>query len=624
MTMFHRETDEASVARNVDAIFELHAASIDWLEEYTGIEYPFGKFDFVLMPGAPYGGMEHVGAILYRAPSLLLEAEPAVTRELGRARLIAHETAHMWFGNLVTMRWFDDVWTKEVFANFMADKMVNPQFEQVDHALNFMVHHHPAAYAVDRSAGANPIRQPLPNLNQAGQLYGAIIYDKAPIMMRQLELLLGEEVLRQGLAHYLRRFSHGNASWPELVEILDAHSDVDVRAWSEVWVNTPGRPHFRLQAAGGGEQDTLVQEDPAGEGRVWPQVFTLLTLFRDDLVSTPLLADSRLTPVPSPLSGATASVFNADGSGYGLFPADLVPLQFWQRLQPVQRGAALINAWDNLLAGEIADPDAYFGLLLDIVSGEDNPLLLELALGQLQVLYTSLLGDGQKRLRSAVMEERLWATMLSQPDGGRTQLVFRYFAALASTPAGVQRLYGIWLGTVAPDRLILEEQDRIELAQTLAIRLPDKAPDIVKRQLALTENPDRLRQLEFIAPSLSADTAVRDAFFESLGDASNRQTESWVVAGLRNLHHPTRLGQSEKYILPSLELLREIQVTGDIFFPSNWLQATLENHHSPAAAQIVWDFLAQRPDYDAQLRMKILQAGDLLFRAARLQREPSQ
>ena len=209
---------------------------------------------------------------------------------------------------------------------------------------------------------------------------------------------------------------------------------------------------------------------------------------------------------------------------------------------------------------------------------------------------------------------------ISQPDSSRTKLVFRYFAALASSPARVQQLLDIWSGKLEVDNLILEEDDYIALAETLAIRLPAKSRDIISRQLDDTRNPDSLRRLEFIAPSLSADEAVRDAFFESLRDDENRRTESWVIDAVTNLHHPSRLAHSEKYLLPSLELLEEIQITGDIFFPRNWLGATLGNHYSAAAAQTVRDFLAQRPDYNPQLRMKILQAAESLFRAsARLQ-----
>lgn len=109
---------------------------------------------------------------------------------------------------------------------------------------------------------------------------------------------------------------------------------------------------------------------------------------------------------------------------------------------------------------------------------------------------------------------------------------------------------------------------------------------------------------------------MRDEFFASLAQAKNRQTESWVHAAVANLHHPSRRRQSEKYLLPSLELLQEIQVTGDIFFPGKWLEATLYTHNSATAVQTVRQFLAARPDYNPQLRMKILQAADRLFRAA--------
>lgn len=119
-------------------------------------------------------------------------------------------------------------------------------------------------------------------------------------------------------------------------------------------------------------------------------------------------------------------------------------------------------------------------------------------------------------------------------------------------------------------------------------------------------------------PALSADTTVRDAFFESLKNAANREHEPWVLDALGYLHHPLRAARSERYILPSLELLEEIQRTGDIFFPGAWVGATLGGHSSPAAASIVRQFLDARPDYPPRLKAKILQEADLLFRAAAL------
>ena len=619
MTMLHRETDAAKVERNVEAIFDLHAAAVDWLEDYTGIEHPFEKLDFALIPAFQYGGMEHAGAIFYRARSLLLDEAPSDMELLARASLIAHETAHMWFGNLVTMEWFDDVWLKEVFANFMAGKIVNPSFPEINHELNFLVRHAPAAYSVDRTAGANPIRQPLPNLNEAGQLYGPIIYNKAPIMMRQLESLVGEEPFQTGLRQYLDRYAFANATWPDLIDILDATTEDDLGAWSEVWVNTPGRPVLQRrsqQASGGDTGPVLLQSDPTGRGRVWPQRFGIAVMADEAPRRASVLSSSRSTPLDA-LAGDSGErlVFNSDGRGYGLFPADTGNLLAWDTLGEVERAAELINLYENMLAGGEPAPGDYFAALLGLAERETNQLLLGLVLDQLTTIYWRLLPASARLDAAAELETTLWQSMLEQTEASSRKVRFDTFADIATTPEALRNLHDIWSGSVTIENLPLSENDLIALAQSLAIRLPAEAETIFAAQLERTENPDNRRRLEFVAPSLFAEVSVRDAFFASLAQARQREVEPWVLEALENLHHPLRIEQSENYLLPSLELLEQIQATGDIFFPSRWLDATLANHRSSGAVATVNDFLAARPDYNAQLRAKILQAADPLFRA---------
>src|SRR5688572_36549 len=312
LRMFHRETDAAKVARNRDVIFDLHASALAWLEDYTAIPYPFGKFDFVLIPSFQFNGMEHAGAILYNSGSLMLEESATQNQLLDRASVIAHETAHMWFGDLVTMQWFNDVWMKEVFANFMAAKIVNPSFPQVNHALRFLLANYPAAYAVDRTAGANPIRQPLANLEEAGQLYGPIIYQKAPIVMRQLEMVVGERGFRDGLREYLKTYAFRNATWLDLVRILDARTPQDMAAWSRAWVEERGRPQFttslRLDARGRIASLSLTVTDPLQRGLVWPQRLQIALGYA---------TESPLVPVS--VTGVTTTVAAAAGKPRPLF-----------------------------------------------------------------------------------------------------------------------------------------------------------------------------------------------------------------------------------------------------------------------------------------------------------------
>ena len=185
--------------------------------------------------------MEHAGKILYNASGLLLDESATQNQLLGRASVISHETAHMWFGDLVTMRWFNDVWMKEVFANFMAAKIVNPSFPDGEPrpAVPARRTTRPPTRSI-APPGANPIRQPLDNLNEAGSLYGAIIYQKAPVVMRHLEALLGDDNFRDGLREYLKAHAFGNATWSDLIDVLDARTPVDLQQWSHVWVDRAG------------------------------------------------------------------------------------------------------------------------------------------------------------------------------------------------------------------------------------------------------------------------------------------------------------------------------------------------------------------------------------------------
>ena len=615
MTMIHRETDSEKVDRNIDLVFYLHNASIKWLENYTGIKYPFKKFDFALIPSFQYGGMEHVGAIQYSANSLFLDENPSQSRLLSRASLIAHETAHMWFGDLVTMDWFNDVWTKEVFANFMAAKMVNPSFPTIDHDLNFLVRHYPSAYGIDRSSGANPIRQELGNLNEAGQMYGGIIYNKAPIMMRQLEMLVGEDKFRDGMQEYLRTYAFKNATWPNLVNILDRRTTTDLVEWSDVWVNTSGRPTFLV------ENGELIQSDPTGKNRVWYQSFNV----NDASDSTKLIAMATTETSTIDLKRmeslflASNGLFNADGRGYGLFPASKeIISEHWTKMSDLQKGSALINLYEQFLEGNAIEATEYIDLIKWLVVQENNQLLLNRMLGHMRTVYWSYLTVDQRKAVAPDLERTLYHSMNDIAETpGQKKIFFNAFSSVTVTNVNIDRLYNIWNGKIKVKGLNLSENDLTGLAGQLAIRRPKQSDEIVAEQLANIKNPDSKKRFEFIKPSLSNSIAVRDAFFESLKSEENRQTESWVLGALGNLHHPLRREESIKYILPSLELLQEIQVTGDIFFPARWLGSTLGNHTSPEAVKVVRDFLAANPDYNAQLKMKILQSADGTFRAAK-------
>lgn len=629
LTFLHRESDADRVARNLPAIFDLHDTALRWMEEYTGIGYPFGPFGFVAVPSFQYGGMEHPGAIFYRASSLFLEPSATQAQELARASLIAHETAHMWFGDLVTMDWFDDVWTKEVFANFMAAKIVHPSFPEVDHALRFLLAHHPAAYSVDRTAGANPIRQPLDNLLEAGALYGPIIYQKAPIVMQQLELMVGESALREGLTDYLSFFAHENATWPDLITILDGLTPEDVTGWSRVWVEEPARPTVRATPRGERVLRDVVlrQEDPWGRGRQWPQAFQVALGYGTDRVyryPTLLEGDSAIVPgvVGRPLPDYVLP--NGSGVEYGLFRLDRRSLAFLsahltELSDPLLRGTGWVTLLDAVLEGDLPAPD-FLDLLVRGVEEEGNQQNLQRVLSLLDTTFWLLLPPQEREARASAVEGALLRRLEASGGGSVGSAVFRAFRDVASTPDGVERLRDIWEGGQEVPGVALGEEDRMALASALALRGVDGWPSILDRQREAVSDPDRRARMAFVRPALDADPAVRELFFNTLRDEQNRGREPWVLEALGYLHHPLRGGHGERFIRPSLELLEEIQRTGDIFFPAGWVSASLSSHPTTTALAVTRTFLEARPDLAPRLREKVLQAVDLPERALWIRR----
>lgn len=621
MSMLHRETDVERVARNRDEIFRLHAVALDWLEAYTGIPYPFDSFAFALIPAFQYGGMEHPGAILYNAPGLMLDETATQAQVLGRASLIAHETAHMWFGDLVTMAWFDDVWTKEVFANFMAAKIVHPSFPDVDHDLRFLMAHHPAAYGVDRTAGANAVRQPLENLREAGTLYGAIIYQKAPVVMRQLEARVGEETLRDGLREYLAAHAYGNATWPDLIRILDGRTAEDLEGWSRVWVEEAGRP--TIVVARDGDDVLLSQRDPAGKGRVWPQTLAV-RLGRaegDSVVTVELGAEAVRIPGGGG-EGVRYVLPNASGLEYGLFLLDDASLEHLASAlpglaTPLVRGAAWVTLWDQVLEGRL-DPQRFLDLALAALPGETDELNVARILGYLGTTWWSLLPEEARTRQAPRLEEALWGGVVGPRPATARAAFLAAWRSTALTPSASARMERLWRGRETVRGLPLSENDQTALAAALALRGVEGWPAILDEQEGRITNPDRKARFRFVRPALDADPSVRLAFFASLADPANRAREPWVLSGLEYLHHPLRAASALETVLPALEMVEEIQRTGDIFFPGRWLDATLGGHASVEAARIVHDFLARRTDLPPRLRGKVLQSADGVWRAAHI------
>ncbi|MEO7156568.1 MAG: M1 family aminopeptidase, partial [Vicinamibacterales bacterium] len=626
--MFHRETDAAKVARNRDAIFDLHAHALEFLERYTAIPYPFGKFDFVAIPAFQFGGMEHAGKILYNASGLMLDESATQNQLLGRASVISHETAHMWFGDLVTMRWFNDVWMKEVFANFMAAKIVNPSFPNVNHELRFLLSNYPAAYEVDRTPGANPIRQQLDNLNEAGSMYGAIIYQKAPVVMRHLEALLGDDNFRDGLREYLQGHAFANATWSDLINVLDARTPLDLQQWSQAWVDQPGRPTIEtILETNNGAITRLAfrQNDSWNRNRLWPQQLRVAIGGHAPQQIINLELTARVVEVPQVTGQPVPRYILPNGAGwaYGDFVLDKTTLAYLITNlpdigDPLTRGSAWVTLWDALLDGHVA-PDAFLDLAMRSLPRESDEQMTSRILGYASNTWWRFLDTPARATRAARFESLLREGLGSAGTPSQKASWFGTLRNVAVTPATVGWLRQVWEKKESVSGLPLAEADYTSLALELAVRQVDGWSDILKAQLSRIENPDRKGRFQCVMPALSADPAEREKWFLSLKDVTNRRHEPWVLEGLSYLHHPLRADASKTFVQPSLDMLWDIQKTGDIFFPKRWLDATLGGHQTKEVADTVRAFLKSLPaNYPDRLKNITLQSADELNRAAEI------
>lgn len=619
----YRETDTAKISNSLNEIFRLHGNALKYLEKWTGIPFPFQKFGFVAIPDFQFGGMEHAGNIQYKASALFLDAGATKDQINSRNNVIAHETAHMWFGDMVTMNWFTDVWMKEVFANFMADKSTEAITGKDVFDLKFLVDHFPSAYGVDRTTGSNPIRQDLDNLKDAGTMYGNIIYHKAPIMMRQLERLMGKDKFQQGVRVYLNKFRNRNASWPDLIGILDEYTPENLQEWNKVWVNEPGRPvvDYDIKSENGKiSKFTIRQKAEYGNPRIWPEWFDVTLYYPDStrVLSVNLNSEQVDLKLAQGLDVPSFLLFNSSGEGYGVWPLDEKMFsKLYQIEKPLNRASAYISIYENMLAGRTIKPFQALKLFTDGLSREKEELNLKLLTGYIGSIYWEFISAKEREAYAPLLESSLWSAMEKGEQQNNKKLLFKTYQDIYLSATGRATLYNIWSEQQPPAGVKLSEDDYTALAFALALR-DDKDTSILSKQLQRISNADRKKRFEFIMPALSSEVTVRDNFFKSLSQKSNREKEANVVSALYYLHHPLRQESSVKYLPASLSLLNEIQTTGDIFFPQNWLQATFGSYQSKVAAEAVRSFLSSNPQYNPKLKAKILQASDNLFKAQRL------
>lgn len=606
--VYYRETDTAKVNASVSEIARQVSSSLKWMENYTGIRYPFEVYNVVVIPAFQYGGMEHPGATYYNESLLFLGRDADLTAQMRRSEVIAHETAHMWFGDFVTMKWFDDVWLKEVFAGFMADKIMTQLYPEVNHHLNFYLNHYEPALRTDRTRGTHPILQDLSNLNNAGTLYGDIIYHKAPIVMRMLEREISEYELQVGLRKYLRNWSYSNASWEDLITLLESSSDRNLEGWNEVWIKEAGAPVIEF------DKGVIAMIDESGKKRVWPQVISPLVenygrLQRHVITLKDTLVHVRPIDVILP---------DGDVLGYGCFLPTEYMVHFLDNdlsriSDPLYRAVAWQLLYEGVLYKKVKG-ELFVKLCIKHLPSEKDNLIVNRTLSFLKTIYSTYLDEGGRQLLQDDLERFCMNMMRNSTEEKNRKPYFNTLLTIYASPKVSQFMTGVLKEEEIIEGVTINDLDRMNIGFNLVLRDSNVYADVKEYVASTVNNKDLLDRFAFVLPSLSGNKAVRDSVFNALLVKENRVNEVWVEGCLRWLNHPRRRMDAEEYIPKVLGTLEEIQETGDIFFPSGWLNASLSGHTSKNVYATVNTFLEKYPNYPQNLKLKILSNSDHLRR----------
>jgi aminopeptidase N len=282
---------------------------------------------------------------------------------------------------------------------------------------------------------------------------------------------------------------------------------------------------------------------------------------------------------------------------------------------PVERASSWMMLWESFLDNDIETRKMMLELR-DHVLTETNPLILSYLSGILPTIYWHYFDQEERMKIAPQLEESLMDRIKTEEDISLRRSLFNIYQSIVLSSEGVDNLKLIWNNELKYFDLPLSDRDYEDIAYELALRLPNESDSIINTQVERLSNPDSKERMKFIQPALASEQSTRDAFFESLKDPDNRSVEPWVNQALSFLHHPLRAHNALQYITPSLEMIEEIQQTGDIFFPKGWLDNTLGGHSSPQAVDEVRKFLNNNPELPDHLKNKILQSADLLFRTS--------
>ncbi|WP_334123253.1 aminopeptidase N [Glutamicibacter sp.] len=548
---------------DVENIVTITRQGFEFYEKNFGVPYPFEKYDQLFVPEFNAGAMENAGAVTF-LEEYVFRSRPTGAMIERRAITILHELAHMWFGDLVTMKWWNDLWLNESFAEFMSTLAAAQNTEFTGAWTTFNSLEKNWAYRQDQLPSTHPIVAPINDLEDVEVNFDGITYAKGASVLRQLVAFVGQEEFMAGVREYFAKHAWSNTELPDLLRELEASSGRDLSGWGAQWLETAGvntltadintddagiitsfiirqsavaeyptiRQHrlavgfYSLDDAGTLQRVHREELDISGEST---QVDALIGLARPDLV---LLNDDDLTYAKIRLDEASLATATEHLKDFN---------------ESLPRTLVWSAAWDSVRDAE-SSASTYVQLLLNNIGHEVDSSVIMVLLRQLNTSLDQYVAHEHSEELSIQAADRLWELANAAQSGSDAQLqLAKSFAHRSRTTEQLDRVQGLFDGSQVLDGLEIDTDLRWSLAIALSAggRLADDQIDAV-----LAQDDTAKGKASWYTARASRPTAqAKDQAFEAIATATlSNDQQSAVIAGFNNVHDSSLLaGYNEKY-----------------------------------------------------------------------------
>ena len=554
-----------------DEIFEATHQSFDFYHRLLDIPYPFGKYDQVFVPEFNAGAMENVGCVTI-ADEFVFRARVTDTSRQTRTEIVAHEMAHMWFGDLVTMRWWDDIWLNESFADYMAHVTLVEATRFRDAWTTFCSSEKAWGYEQDQLPSTHPVSGPVADSASAMLNFDGISYAKGAAVLKQLVAWVGFEPFRVGLRDYLKTHAYANATLADLLDALERASGRELSDWSKSWLETAGvntlRPEVTVAEAADGStgarpryERVVIEQTAPSE---WPTLRShRIAIGLYDRDGERLVRRDR---VELDVVGARTEV----SALAGVEVPDLLLLNdedhTWAKIRLDERSSATVldrgigrlegslsrallwaAIWDLTRDAELPAGD-YVRLVLDGIVRERDIGVTEDLIKHVRQSIDQFGRPGRRDERLGAMAARSLEILRGAEPGGDVQLAHaRSFGRAALAPADVALLHG-WLdGADVPEGLVMD----VELRWLIVLRLAVlDAVDESLIQAELDRDPtsagvERAATARASLPRPEAKAAAWSALIDS-----DTLSNHLVAATARGFWHPEQRDLGRPYVEP--------------------------------------------------------------------------